>query len=273
MAATLVNISNWIGAGANHAQYVLSQSGKPKSSDLANDSSRGMTQLKGIETANWQLAASSVVSIPGDDGVLGQISFPGTELPSFEMTLSELPVAFINAIQGTSTVDVQTTYDFLALDPKDADDVDMFIMLSRKSLSTESGSEGSGYETVIFPLCTVSFQGTNYANQSPGAFNFTVTVNRVSQLPWGLDLGSSVTGKEQVSGFMFWSEQIPTFGVYKEDGVETSFTLSNTIASNSQLIGFDNVGATNALGLSTNDATFSVGSAGDILTVLYEKSV
>ena len=273
MATSLTNISNWGTAGFDRAQFVLSASGLLKMSDLSAGTGRGMTVINEVKAANWQFGEDVTVSLEGDDGVFGKITFEGDTLPKFDLTVSELAVAMVNAIQGTSIVDVQTTYDFLAIGPEARDYTDLFLMLTRRAVSTESGSEASGYETVIFPLCTLSFRGTGLAFQSAGEYTFSVTVNPVTQTPWGIDLSGSVTGKEKVAGFMFFSEAPPTFDVFKEDGVLTAYTLTQTIASNSQLIGFEDAGATESLGLSSNDATFTANSSGDRLTILYEVAV
>lgn len=270
MATTLTNVSNWYGAGFDRMQYVLSDSGLIKISDLSNGNGRGMTRLNGVKTANWAFGEDATVDIPGDDQVLAKVTFEGDTLPKFDVVVSEMAVALVNAIQGTSIVDAQSIYDFLAIGPKDRDYVDLFVLLTRRAPSAESGSEGSGYENVVFPLCQMSYRGSGMALQQPGEHTFSVTVNQVTQLPWGVDLSGSVTGKEKVAGFMFFSQYPATFEGLKEDGAATTYTLTQTIAANSQLIGFDNVGATNALGLSSNDATFTAGSAADRMTILYE---
>lgn len=270
MATSLTNISNWGAGGFDRAQFVLSASGLLKMSDLSVNNGRGMTVINEVKAANWQFGEDVTISLEGDDGVFGKITFEGDTLPKFDLTVSELAVAMVNSIQGTTIVDVQSIYDFLAIGPEARDYTDQFLMLTRRAIATETGSEASGYESVIFPLCTLSYRGTGYAYQQAGEYTFSVTVNPVTQTPWGIDLDGSVTGKEKVAGFMFFSEAPPTFDVFKEDGVATTYTLTQTIAANSQLIGFDNAGATNSLGLTSNDATFTAGASGDRLTILYE---
>lgn len=270
MATSKTNIDRWFAAGFDRAQFVKSAAGLLKMSDLANGNGRGMTRINGVKTANWQFGEVNTVPIEGDNQILAKITYEGDTLPRFDLMVSEFAIAVLNEIQGTTTIDVQSTYDFAGIGPKDPDYTDMFLMLTRNAPSTESGNEGSGFENVIFPLCGMSYRGTNLAYQQAGEYPYSVTVNRITQTPWGIDLSGSVSGKEKLAGFKFWSEAPPSFAVFKEDGVLTAYTLPQTIAGNSQLIGFDDAGATNALGLTDNDATFTAGSAGERLTILYE---
>ena len=270
MASTLLNISQWAAAGFDRAQFVGSESGLLEFADLSTTAGRGMTVINEVKSANWQFGEDVTVPLEGDDQVFGKITFEGDTLPKFDLGVSELAVAMVNEIQGTSIINVQSVYDFLAIGPTARDYTDQIVMLTRRAIATEAGSEGGGYESVLFPLCTLSFRGTGNTFQAQGEYTFSVTVNPVTQTPWGIDLDGSVVGKEKVAGFMFFSQSAPTFDVFKEDGILTSYTLTQTIASNSQLIGFDKDGATKALGLSSNDATFSAGSSGDRMTILYE---
>lgn len=270
MATSLTNINAWLAAGFDRAQFVLSTSGLVKISDLTAPNGRGMARINGVKAANWQFGEDVKVPIEGDDIILAKITFEGDTLPTFDLTASEFNAAFVNTLQGTSTIDVQSTYDVIPIGPSDRDIDDLMIMLTRRAPSQKSGSEGSGYENVLFPLCEVSFRGTGSQFQAAGEYTMSVTVNRVTQTPWGLDLGPSVGGKEKVAGFIFFSEQPASLAAFKEDGLATSFTLPLTIASNAQAIGFDNAGATKAVTVSGNDVTVTAGAGGDRLTVLYE---
>ena len=152
-------------------------------------------------------------------------------------------------------------------------------MLTRRSVSTEAGSEGNGYDTIVFPQATVSFAGASgySTGANAGEVTFNVTVNRTSILPWGTALSTGTHGTTGASGFMFWSQAVPTFDVAIKDGIITSWTLTKTYASNAQALGWKTVSGTTSTDSVTVDApsnqvdSVAAGSSGNLLTVLYEK--
>lgn len=278
MASTLTNISQWITGGASKVQYAISSSGRPyDSASLTAGNSSGMTDIDGFRTANITMPQATILQIEGDDGVRGTIMFEGTQLPTFDMVFSDYPTTFIDTIQGTTLDDAQSIYDIGIIDPVDREFKDIFLMLTRRAVATEAGSEGNGFETLVFPLCTVSLTGVGnfQTGANAGEYTFNVSVNRVSQLPYGETLTEGAHGTTAASGFIFFSEQIPTFDVFIQNNVLTSFTLSKTLASNSQAIAFDGAAgasaSTLAVTISTNDLTFTAQASGNITTALYER--
>jgi hypothetical protein len=284
MASTLLNLSRWISGGFAEAAYAISSSGRPYDASTAVEATTGadvygMTVLKGAKTANIQIPQAEILQIPGDDGVRGVIQFPGNALPTFDMVFSDLTMSFANAMQGTITDDVQSVYDFLLLDPENRSFPDIFLQLTRRAVATEPGSTGNGYETVLFLQSTVSFAGPSgfSTGANAGEYTFNVAVNRTSILPWGEPLTIGAHGSSAASGFIFWSEQVPTFDVAIKDGVVTDWTLSKTLASNAQAITFKTVSGTTSSDTATVDAgnnqvdSVAAGASGNILTIMYEK--
>lgn len=281
MATTITNVGRWISGGFAEAQYSVSTSGRPyNSGTLTAGNSSGMTLLAGAKTANVQIPQAEILQIPGDDGVRGVIQFPGNALPSFDMVFSDITTSFVNATQGTTAVDVQSIYEWLVLDPANRSFSDIFLMLSRRAVSTEAGSTGNGYETVIFPQSTVSFAGASgySTGANAGEYTFNVTVNRTSILPWGTPLSVATHGTTAASGFLFWSQAVPTFDVAVKDGTITSWTLTKTYAANAQALGWKTVSGTVTTDSVTVDTvsnqvdSVAAGSSGNLLTVLYEKA-
>lgn len=278
MASTLTNISQWLSGGARKFQYSVSSSGRPyDAGSLTAGNNSGMTDVEGFSVAAVSFPEPRILNIEGDDTVRGSIIFPGNTLPSITLTFADFTMAFLDAIQGTTADDAQSVYDFGILDPNNLSFPDLFVMFTRRSPSTEAGSEGTGYESLVFPLCTGAFTGTGDFNtgDNAGEYGFQLTINRVSQLPWGETLTTANHGTTEASGFIFWSEQIPTFDVFIQNNSATSFTLTKTLASNQQAIAFDGAAgasaATLAVSISTNDLTFTAQTSGNITTALYER--
>lgn len=280
MASTLLNINRWISGGFQEAQYAVSSSGKPyNSASLTAGNSSGTTVLKGAKAANIQIPNADLLQIPGDDGVRGVIQFPGNALPTFDLVFSDLTTAFVNAIQGTIAVDVQSIYEWLIADPANRTFPDIFLMLSRRAVSTKAGSAGNGYETIVFPMATVSFAGANgfQTGANPGEYTFNVAINRTSILPWGTALSTGVHGTTEASGFLFFSQKVPTFDIGIKNAAKTSWVLTKTYASNAQVITYKTVSGVTSADTATADTAnnevdgVAAGASGDILTMLYEK--
>lgn len=280
MATTLTNVSRMISGGFSEVQYQTSASGKPyNSATLDATEIQGTTVLKGAKTANIQIPPAEILQIQGDNGVRGVIQFPGNALPTFDLVFSDLTMAFANEAQGTITVDAQSKYDLLILDPASRTFPDLFLMLTRRAVSTEAGMTGNGYETILFPMATISFAGVNgyQTGANPGEYVFNVTVNRTSVLPWGTALATGTHGTTEASGFIFFSQAVPTFDVAKKDGIITSWTLTKTYASNAQVITYKTVSGVTSADSATADTAnnqvdgVAAGSSGDILTIFYEK--
>jgi len=275
MAASLTNVSQFITGGFERVQYALSSSGLPYGTAPSPDSGQGMTIVEGAKAANPTLGDAEVLQITGDNGVRGAIQFPSNSLPTFDLIFADLTAAFLNAVQGTTTDDAQSIYDFLLIDPEDAPVVDLFLMLTQKAVSTEAGSEGNGYFTVLFPLCTATLTGlpNMQTGANEGQFTWSVTVNRVSQLPWGESLSVASHGTTKASGFVFFSEAIPTIDIFTQNGTTATYTPTQTLNSNDQVIAWNDIaGTTGTLSItpSTGDFTFTAGTSGEVTLFLYE---
>ena len=279
MATTLANISQWIGAGFARAQFVQSTAGRPYGPSLptAGTGNGGMTILEGANAANLNLPAAEVTQISGDDGVRGAIQFPGNALPTFDLQFSDFKGTFVDTSQGTTEVDAQSVYDFFGLDPANRDFPDIFLLLTQRAVSTVAGSEGNGYSNIIFPLCTVSFTGPGnlQTGGNPNLFTFSVTVNRVSVLPWGTPLSTGTHGTTQFSGYMFFSQKIPTFEVFRQNNVLATYTPSQARdQTQDQAIAWDGAAlgtpSTLAIGSSGADLTFTAQANNNVTTFLFE---
>lgn len=279
MAATLTDVAQWIAGGFQEAQFANSTSGIPYTSSLSAGNIAGTTVLKGAKSANIEIPEAEILQIPGDDTVRGVIQFPGNALPTFDLIFSDLTRSFVDTLQGTIAVDVQSVYEWLILDPANRTFPDIFLILTRQAYSTEAGSTGNGYESILFPQCTISFSGPSghQTGANEAEYKFKVTVNRTTQLPWGTPLSTGTHGTTAASGFMFWSEAVPTFDVAKKNGSTTDWTLTKTYASNAQAVVWKNVSGTASTDTGSVDSGnnqwdgAAAGSSGDLLIVFYEK--
>ncbi len=276
MATSLTNIDQWLQAGFERVQFVLSTNGRPYGALPAAGSVSGMSILKGANAANITLPAAEILQIPGDNGVRGAIQFAGNALPTFDLTFADFTGTFVDAVQGTTEVDGQSIYDFFLLDPANRAFADIFLLLTQRGVSTVSGEEGNGYANVIFPLCTVGYQGPGAMSTGANAslHTFNVTVNRASVLPWGTPLATGTHGTTQAGGFVFFSEKIPTFDIFRQNNSDTDFTPTQSLNANEQVIAWDGSAggtpSTLSVGVTSGDVTFTAQTNENVTTALYE---
>lgn len=271
-------------AGFDRIQYAVSSSGIPTDyASLANDDSPlGLTRLFAAQAADVSLPEPTTVQIPGDDGVDAQFQFDVTELERFALSMGRSNYAFVNNIQGTSNIDLQSTYSMLPRNPKGRDFTDIFLLLTRRS-QKRNGTTGGGYEHVVVPNATGSYLGSSYETQGAGVFNYQVSSNYVNQTFYGNALGgdaNEVGGKDFASSFELNTDYPVTIDVYRSDGTATSFTPTQTPRTGGTIIAWDagdlalaTVPSTIAVTLSTGDFTFTAPDSGDYIIVLYEVSI
>lgn len=277
MASPLLNVDQFVAAGFERAQFAISSSGLPfnTASPPAQDAVVGMTILQGAKAANPTLGAAEILQITGDNGVRASIQFPSNANPQFDLSFTDMTGAFLNAIQGTTTIDLQSVYDFFTLNPGNPPQIDIALLLTTRGQSTEAGNEGTGYYSLLFPLCTAVLTQLPNMQTGPneGTFGFSVNVNSVSKLPWGTALSQGTHGTTSASGFLFFSKGIPTFDVYRHDGTATSFTPTQTLNSNEQMIAWNDIDGTPvtlAVTPSSGDVTFTAQTADDYQLTMYE---
>ncbi len=276
MATALTNIEQFLAGGFSNAQFILSTSGRPYGTIPTAGTGVGMAQVKGANAANFTFPPAQTLPFSGDDGVRGAILFPPDTPVTFDLTFADFTGSFVDSVQGTIQVDAQSIYDFFLLDPSDRTFPDIFLLLSQKATSKVAGEEGAGYNSLAFPLCSVSYQGPGAWATGPNASlnTFNVTVNRVSILPWGTPLTVVTHGTREVSGYLFFSEQVPTFDIFHQNNVVAVYAPSQGLNANEQVIGFDGAElgtpSTLAVGFSTPEFTFTPQTDGNITTFLYE---
>lgn len=267
-------------AGFDRIQYAVSTGGIPTDyASLSTDAGAGLTRLYAAQAADVSIPESTVVQVEGDDGVDAQFQFDVTELEQFALTMGRNNNAFINTIQGSTAIDVQSTWDMLMRNPKGRDFTDMFFLLSRRA-QKRNGTTGAGYHHVIVPLSTGTYLGSAFATQAAGAFNYSVTANYVDQTWYGNALGADaneVGGKNFASSFEFVSNYNVSIDVYKSDGAATSYTPNQSYRSGGIVLAWDagdlalaTVPTTLSITPSSGDFTFVAPGSGDYIVFIYE---
>lgn len=267
-------------AGFDRIQYAPSVSGIPTAyTGLAADSGLGLTRLYAAQAADTSLPESVTTNIDGDDGVSDQFLFDATELEGFSLSLGRTNYGFINTIQGTTSIDMQSTYSMLPRNPKGRDFADMFFLLTRRAQKRD-GTTGSGYEHLIVPKCNGTYLSGPFGARAAGVYNFNVVANTVDQTFYGNPLGSDaseVGTKGEVSSFEFFTDYRVTIDVYKSNGVATSYTPSQAPRTSGTVIAWDcgdlalaTIPTTLAATESSGSFTFTAPGSGDHIIFLYE---
>lgn len=267
-------------AGFDRIQYAVSSSGIPTDfASLSVDAGAGMTRLFAAQAADVSLPAGDTVNIPGDDGTDAQFLFDPIELEQFALTLGRNNYAFINQLQGTTNIDLQSTFTMLMRNPKGRDFTDIFFLLSRRA-NKRNGTTGAGYEHVVVPLATGQYLGSAFATREGGAYNYNVTANFVQQTFWGNALGAGaneVGDKDEAPSFEFYSDYPMTIDVYKSNGSATSYTPNQTFRTGGTVLAWDagdlalaTVPTTLAITESSGNFTFTAPGSGDYIVFLYE---
>jgi hypothetical protein len=80
-------------------------------------------------------------------------------------------------------------------------------------------------------------------------------------------------GTTRASGFIFFSEAIPTFDIYTQDGADASYTPTQTLNANEQVIAWNDITGTSAtLATTVNSGAFeyTAQTADEITLFMYE---
>ena len=276
MATALANIDKFLAGGFEKLQHTRSTAGRPYGTLPTAGQGAGMTQVDGANAANFTFPPSQTLQFPGDNTVRGAIMFAPDAAPTLDLVLADFAGAFVDTVQGTTVVDAQSIYNFYLLNPSNPSFPDLFLLLSQKATSKVAGEEGRGFNSLALPLCSVNYVGPGGWATGPNASlnTFNVTVNPVSVLPWGTPLTKATHGATEVSGFIFFSEEIPTFDTFHQNFATATYEPSQALNANEQVIGFDGAElgtpATLAVGFSTPDFTFTAQADGNVTTFLYE---
>ena len=203
MASTILNVSQWVKGGADSVQQSRSTSGRPYGDLPAAGEGVGMLDLPGLNSASFTAGEPEILEIEGGDGIRAVIQFPNDTLPQVDLEFADFQGEFYNDTQGLNVIDVQSVYNFYVLGAGSTVLTDQFLMLTRKAVSTQAGSQGNGFETLLFPLASISplnpygdaATGPNQANNS-----YRASMNRVSLTPWGQTISEATNAATSAGG-------------------------------------------------------------------------
>lgn len=223
------NIRELITAGFDQMQIaVLDSNGWP--AGIAGSVSAGnvasMRRFGGVKTANVQIPEIPIVSVTGDDGLLGTFQFASNEPRQFDLDTGELDLNILNASQGTSIYQIASYYDTVLFDPQSPSFIDALCIFTSQSQSIESGQRGSGYFHLVLPHVQFRFRGNERKEQEAGTFNWQATINFADKFPWGTAFATDNVGKLAASGFLFFSKNRMTLDTYRMTGSDTTYLLS-----------------------------------------------
>lgn len=279
MATSFTNISTWGAGGFSLIQQIRSTSGLPYDSNNApaQGASVNMADLDGAVELELDFGEAEVIELDADNGVIGAIVLPNENLPRVRMGWRQFQGSFMNDIEGLTAEDAQSTYNLYHIGAKGVTLTDQFMMFHRPGPSLEAGEEGNGFETLILPLLQLTFDGFDNwgTGNTKSLYTVSGTVNRVTQFPWGSSLVEGTHGTTKVAGWLMWSQHIPTFQVYKDDGAATTVTNGKTLAENNQVIAWSDITgspATLATGLSSNNFTITAQSADELHLFMSERT-
>lgn len=194
---------------------------------IANGASASPSRMYGVKSANPQLSTPDVVNVTGDDTRLGIFTFDSEESPSFDMSVGEMDMDIIAAVQGTNIYTIASYYDLSLMAPIGREFPDMLLWFVSQAKGRQPGNKGAGYHSLVMPKSTLTYLGRNFEERSEATFNWNVVVNPFDRMPWGGGPigGSDTFGKAEAFMFEWVTNKRPQILVIKDDTSTNSYTM------------------------------------------------
>lgn len=189
-------------------------------------------RIRGIQTASVTTPDDELVTIPGDDGVMGAFTFEPDTVPQFTIDVGVQDLDDEAAFQ-TSRVYQRGNLNMGILQPSGSTLVDMLVILTSKTKAKTPGSDGiSRYSGYILPKVNARPKGrVEFAGRQGAVYRYACVANVSDTFGAGETMRADTFGTE--SGVI-----IPWTGLYRltahrftGDGVTTAFTLGKTPAT------------------------------------------
>jgi hypothetical protein len=196
-----------------------------------------MGRLLGIKTASPGPVEPEFVNITGDDTTLGAIDFGPNEVPNWIVEVAAFDLATEALLQGT-LVETLAGFKLGVLQPNDPVYPDVCLIYQAKTKYKDAGSDGvkawSGY---IVPLGTMVPLGRKEFNErTPAVERFKVTAQVASRKPWGVTISDTLLGTSGAPLIRFTSDYPLVMERFTGDGIVSTFNLTYTPISTSQII-------------------------------------
>lgn len=194
------NITQLIAAGLDRTEFhILDSNGYAAGSGTVTAGAAGSAAIRalGAQNADLALPDSDIVNIPGDDTSQGTFEFDPEGTPVFNLDVGVQNLTHEGYFQGTN-VESQGDISLGVLQPKDRATIDAFLILTSKSKSKASGSDGStNWTGAIIPKATLRPMGrVAYEGRAGGAFRYRVATSAADKMPWGKTLNEADNGTE-----------------------------------------------------------------------------
>jgi hypothetical protein len=191
-----------------------------------------MRRLLGIQSASPGIPEGEDVSIDGDDGTLGTISFAANTTPAFVANFGAFDLATAAAMQQTAVWNM-AGFEHGALQPEDPGAPNGCMIIQGKSVNKDDGTSGLAvWSGIILPLVTAqplgreSFEGRTAASNR---IKFTAQIS--AKHPSGITITSSNLGTTGASGIEFEGDHPMIMDRYTGNGAATSTTLTKEVAA------------------------------------------
>lgn len=281
------NPLGYINAGFERLDYyVLDTNGYVigTATSLANGADSGGGQLIGVNTADVSVPEARTVVVQGDDRVLGQFTFSSDALPTFTIESAVFDQVLTSLAQGTKRHAIGDS-TFIGYQPKDPNYISMCIVATSKGLTQDTSTiNQKGFTTFTFPNVTIVPLGTPGLNNAQAQTNrYRVTVNNANKYPFGLAFSDTNNGTTEFSYLETNTENRTAMHTFIGDGSTDSFTLDQTVASDTdgdktkiyvngvvQTISTDFTMSTTAGVTTVTWEAGSIPSAGEVCVVYYE---
>lgn len=202
--------------------------GEPSGNDttaLSNGESKGSYWFRGIQELSTGLPETDTVAIPGDDSVLGNISFSSDAPREFVVNMGLMDLELEKRLQNTEIEEVAGASIGVA-DTPDAVLATVSLIVQSKAIINGRAS-WSGF---IYPL--VQLQPLNretFGGRTAGVIRYKGVAQPAFNRPWGTTIRSR--GGSDISAYAlpFTSDYPMTMHAFR--GAITSFTVDKTPVS------------------------------------------
>jgi len=240
----------------------------------ANGSVSDAIQLVGIQSAPTGIPEGDVVSVEGDDTILGSFQFDSVAPATFIISTGENDLLKDALLQST-LVESVNDMQIGVLRPTTQELPDVCLLIQGRAKDT--GANGaSAYMAYFYPRCTIQPLGrTGFDGRTAGAFTYQVVAQPVSNQPTGATLTEAINGTGGATVLAVNSNYPLTMARITGDNTTLAFTLgkqpANATTSNA-VVGINGVKTTTGYTFNTvtNQIVFAVAPAlGAKVVVIY----